>query len=232
LEQLSAGVQRAYRRDREYQGLVAELEDLLDPQEGDPCPRHLEHFGASLACTPQAYARAGGMPPVKPLEDVAFVDALRRSEARLRHDPKVMVYTSARLDGRAERGLAHQLRFWHGMTDAGAPQRVPSAAALMHRFKTLRSLREIFAGADAEQVRGGYAKRLRKERQEAASMTEFLFNIDCDRMIRESAPADREGEIVQVNSKLAQAISRLRQAGPTGPAPAWTAASVRSLSPA
>jgi len=232
LGDLSAGVQRAYRRDRQYQRLVAELEDLLDPQEGDPWPRHLDHFGASLACTPQAYARAGGMPPMKTLEDVAFVDALRRSEARLRHDPNVVVYTSARLDGRAEIGLAHQLRLWQSMIGAGVPQCVPSVAALMHRFKTLRGLRETFAGA-LEPVPGGYPKRLREERTKAASAGEFLFNIDCDRMIRESGPAEQEGEIAQVNNKLAKAIANLR-ASRSEPASALasTAAPIRSLSPA
>lgn len=243
LERLSAGVQRAYTRDRQYQRLVAELEDLLDPQVGDPWPRHLEHFGASLACTPQAYAKAGGLPPVKPLEDVAFVDALRRSGARLRHDPAVGVATSARQDGRAEIGLSHQLRLWHSMTKAGMPQRVPSAAALMHRFKTLRSLREIFAGADVERLRGDWAKRLRKERMGADSEAEFLFNVDCDGLIRESGPSARDGEITQVNSQLVKAIARLRagrfepaSAPARAAAPARTAASgladsMRSLSP-
>ena len=60
LHLLPSGVRHAYLRDRRYQQLVAELESLLDPQACDPWPRHLDHFGASLACTPVAYARAGG----------------------------------------------------------------------------------------------------------------------------------------------------------------------------
>ena len=151
-ELLPPGAQLAYRHDRRFQRLVAELEDLLDPQPGDPWPRHLEHFGASLACTPAAYARAGGMPPVKPLEDIAFVDALRRSNARLRHDPSVVVYTSARLDGRAEIGLSHQLRLWQRMSEEDAPHEVLTAAALTHRFRTLRNLRDFFHQATPQSL--------------------------------------------------------------------------------
>ena len=84
---LEPGVRAAYDHDREYQSLVARLESLLDPDEADPWPRHLEHFGASLACTPAVYRRSGGLPAVKPLEDVAFIQALRRVGARIRHAP-------------------------------------------------------------------------------------------------------------------------------------------------
>ena len=98
------GVREAYRNDRRYQYLIAEMEDWFDPQVGDPWPRHLEHFGASLACTPEVYARAGGMPRLAELEDVAFVDRLRQVDARVRHEPRVVVYTSARLDGRIATG--------------------------------------------------------------------------------------------------------------------------------
>ena len=45
IEAMEAGARRAYVRDRRYQALVARLEDKLDPQPGDPWPRHLEHFG-------------------------------------------------------------------------------------------------------------------------------------------------------------------------------------------
>ena len=214
-EKLSAGVQQAYRRDRQYQMLIAELEDLLDPQIGDPWPRHLEHFGASLACTPEAYARAGGLPPVKPLEDVAFVDALRRSGARLRHDPAVAVSTSARLDGRAEIGLSHQLRLWKEMSDAGQPHRVPTVAALMHRFRTLSHLRQIYSGRGFQQLEkysGRWPERIAGARQNACSVAEFLLELNCDQLIGESAPRALVGNIIQVNRNLDRAIARIRAA--------------------
>lgn len=210
---LSEGVQQAYRQDRQYQLLIAQLEDLLDPQAGDAWPRHLEHFGASLACTPEAYARAGGVPAVKALEDMAFVDALRRSGARLRHDPAVRVATSARLNGRAEIGLSYQLRVWHEMSESGRPHRVGSAEALEHRFRTLRDLRKIFAGCAVEQLRrypNPWPERIAQARQQARSEAEFLLEMDCDRMIEQTGPSAREGEISGVNRNLAHTILRLQ----------------------
>jgi GT2 family glycosyltransferase len=219
LEALPTGVRRAYRRDRRYQRLVAELEDLLDPQDGDPWPRHLEHFGASLACTPRAYARAGGLPPVKPLEDAAFVDALRRVDVRLRHDPAVVVYTSARLDGRAEVGLSGHLRHWQKMCDDGAPHTVPSAAWLVHRFQSLGHLRRIRRGL-AEKTpphgispekwppawRDSIAEALRQQNGVAS----FLSAIDCDRLIEETFDGEGKGEIGRVLRDLEGVVERLR----------------------
>ena len=144
LAALPEQVRCCYLRDRQYAELVAQLEDRLDPQPGDPFPRHLDHFGSSLACTPKAYALAGGMPPVAPLEDEAFVDRLRRADLRLRHEPAVRVFTSARLEGRATVGLASQLRRWSELPDVGAHQ-VQSSDSLAHRFRWLRDLRNAFA---------------------------------------------------------------------------------------
>lgn len=101
---------RADHMDREYQQQVAQLESLFDPDLHDPWPRHLEHFGASLACTQEIYERAGGLPAVKHLEDVAFIDAVRRVDGRVRHAIDVSVRTSGRLHGRVEVGLSGQLR--------------------------------------------------------------------------------------------------------------------------
>jgi hypothetical protein len=211
---LPSGAKRAYLRDRRYQRLVAELEDLLDPQQGDPWPRHLEHFGASLACTPQAYARAGGMPAVKPLEDVAFVDALRRSDARLRHDPAVIVYTSARLDGRAEIGLSHQLRLWQRMSEEKTEHAVPSAHALIHRFRVLSGLRHYFRGESDKLFRypDSVHQRLASAKKSNSSVAGFLCEIDCDRLIRESFQGKPDGPVHEVNRNLSRAIQRLRRA--------------------
>ena len=184
LEALPAGVGDAYLRDRRYQALVAELEARLDPQDGDPSPRHLEHFGASLACTPEVYARAGGMPAVTPLEDVAFVASLRRIGARLRHHPDVNVFTSSRLDGRVDVGLSGQFRMWQEMCERGDEHRVQSAEWLAHRFQTLAGLR-------AEARAAGVADH------------EYLAKMDCDRLVAETFCGEREGEITRVNRRIA-----------------------------
>ena len=212
-EALPDAVREAYGNDRAYQYLVAEMEDLFDPQAGDAWPRHLEHFGASLGCTPEIYARAGGMPVLAELEDVAFVDRLRRVDARLRHEPAVVVYTSARLDGRTATGLAGQLRCWQAMHAAGEEHRVLSAEWLRHRFEILRRLRGLYATGDVTYAAGTSARwrgRMLAERARCGSTGEFLMAVDCDRLIRETFTGEREGEVGAVNAALGVMIARER----------------------
>lgn len=101
---------KCYLKEVGYRYLIAELETYLDPDPFDLLPRHYQHYGASLAVTAQMYKQAGGLPPVKNPEDVAFYRALRRVDARLRHSPLVRVLTSARQTGRTNIGLANQLK--------------------------------------------------------------------------------------------------------------------------
>ena len=212
-ESLPYAVRKAYRSDREYQYLVAEMEDLFDPQIGDAWPRHLEHFGASLGCTPEMYARAGGMPALAELEDVAFVDRLRRVDARLRHEPAVVVYTSARLDGRIATGLAGQLRCWQRMHEEGMEHRVLSAEWLRHRFRTLRQLRTFYATSDVTYVfkySTEWRTRMLGERIQSGGLGEFLAAVDCDRLIGETFRGEREGRVREVNESIAVMIAKER----------------------
>jgi len=209
-ERLPAGVRLAYERDREFQGLVARLEAMLDPDPADPWPRHLHHFGASLACTPEIYRRSGGLPPVKPLEDVAFVDALRKVGARIRHAPEVRIFTSARLEGRAEVGLSGQLRLWQEEADRGLPQIVDSAEWLEHRFSTLAGLRRLDV-ARLEAYPENWRERLARLGAERLPAPRFLELLDCNALIEEmflSLPGEpkRRGEISTVIARLHEMI--------------------------
>lgn len=118
-----AGIVHLQRLDAAYRLLRAKLESIVDPDPADPWPRHHQHFGASLAVRMSALARAGGPPQVPCMEDEALVAALRREDCRVRHSPNVRVWTSGRLDGRAEVGLSWQLRQWQHCVEAG---RLPS----------------------------------------------------------------------------------------------------------
>ena len=217
-ESLPDEVRAAYEADRRYQYLVAEMEDLFDPQAGDAWPRHLEHFGASLACTPEIYARAGGMPAVAELEDVAFVDRLRRVDARLRHEPGVVVYTSARLDGRLATGLAGQLRYWQEMQQAGREHLVQSAEWLHHRFAILRQLRSFHVTGhvtDEDRHTAGWRARMQEARERYCGAGEFLAAVDCDRLMDETFAGEREGAIQAVSAAIARSIvaERRRRVG-------------------
>ncbi len=221
LEELTTGqpeTAACYLRDREFQRQVARLESLLDPDPADPWPRHLEHFGASLACTPAIYALAGGLPPVKPLEDVAFVDALRKVGARIRHCPDTHIFTSARLDGRAEVGLSGQLRHWQHDAALGRPQQVDSAGWLEHRFRTLESLRcmnDSPVCGNLSAFPGTWHPALRSARAERLPTPRFLEVLDCNRLIEEmfaDLAQPRSADIQDATEALRTAIGACESA--------------------
>ena len=209
-DRLEPGIRAAYERDRQYQELVAALEAKLDPDPCDPWPRHLQHFGASLACTCEVYRRSGGLPAVKPLEDVAFVEALRRVGARIRHAPSVSITTSARLDGRAEVGLSGQLRHWRNDVVTGAVHEVDSADWLAHRFGVLGRLRAMNASGrlSEDAFWEPYRERLLAVLASGLGAHEFLARIDCNRMVEETFRGARRGEIDAVITALLAARDR------------------------
>ena len=127
-----------------YRFLVAELETYLDPDPFDRWPRHYQHYGASLAVTVEMYALAGGLPPVRTPEDVAFYRSLLKVNARFRHSPLVKVFTSARQTGRADQGLSNQLNEWAKMGQERQPFLVESARAIATRFQSKRQLRGLW----------------------------------------------------------------------------------------
>ena len=96
--------------ERELTKLQDQIAARLDPDPADPWPRHAEAAGASLAVTVSAFDRAGGIPAIRSGEDRAFVQALARIDARIRHDPMVTVTVSGRIHGRAPDGMADTIR--------------------------------------------------------------------------------------------------------------------------
>lgn len=136
-----------YLRDVGYRYLIAELETYLDPDPYDSFPRHYYHNGASLAVTAEMYALAGGLPPVRTPEDVAFYRALVRVNARFRHSSLVRVITSARQIGRTSIGMANQLSKWAEMGRKQQSFLVESAAAIETRFVARRQLRVMWSCA-------------------------------------------------------------------------------------
>lgn len=213
LESLPQSVRRCYESDREYAQLIAELEDLLDPQLGDPWPRHLDHFGSSLAMTPQAYAVAGGMPAVSPLEDEAFIDKARQASLVIRHDPKVNIYTSARSIGRAAVGLAGQFRLWNELADGNA-HLVRSAAFVEHRFRSLRRLREIF---ETKALTGlslpteWWVNTFQQALANEATYPAFLGAVYCDILIEESFGGESQDRIGCALQGLRERITDARR---------------------
>jgi glucosyl-3-phosphoglycerate synthase len=75
----------------------------------DPDAAHHHFAGASLGVTAEAYRRVGGMEPKQALEDEGFAERLAGHRIPVVRAPDVTVVTSARVDGRASRGLAVDL---------------------------------------------------------------------------------------------------------------------------
>ncbi len=146
-EVLPARIREMQLLDDRYRSLGAWLEHQRDPQVHDAWPRHYHHFGASLAVTVTAYLETGGMPPERQLEDVAFYEALQRRDLRFRHSPAVKVWTSARLKGRTQIGLAEQLNQWNGPHCEGSQTPVDSVEYLSLYFRSRQVFRALWSAA-------------------------------------------------------------------------------------
>ncbi|SAK88844.1 Glycosyl transferase family 2 [Caballeronia catudaia] len=70
---------------------------------------HRHIHGANLGVSAKAYVRAGGFPPLESSEDVALVEALAASGARIEWSASPRVVTSARTDFRAKKGFGATL---------------------------------------------------------------------------------------------------------------------------
>jgi len=147
---LEPGTRLYYLRDRRYRRLITECESYLDPVAHDPWPRHHHHFGASMAATLEAYARAGGMPAAPVLEDLAFYHALLRVDARFRHSLRVRAVTSPRRVARAPVGLGATLQQWHDLAAQHRPYLVPSARVIESTLRRQARLRSLWQCAQSE----------------------------------------------------------------------------------
>jgi len=143
---LPPGTRRSHLKSAGYEYLLAEYAARTDPLPWDPWPGHHQHYGASLAVTVAAYRRAGGVPDVPDLEDIALCRSLLRVDARVRHSPRVRAWTSGRLHGRASRGLSWQLREWTGMAVDGRGVLVEHPRTTGTRLRLRRELRLCWLG--------------------------------------------------------------------------------------
>ena len=87
---------------------------------------HRHIHGANLGVSAHAYLRAGGFPPLESSEDVALVEALLATGARIEWSAAPRVVTSARTDFRAKKGFGATLmevglRYFGAMPGATQP---------------------------------------------------------------------------------------------------------------
>ena len=142
--------------------LLDEITALLDPEPHDPWPRHVEHSGASICVTAEAYRRASGIPLVPIGEDRAFFAALRRAGLRVRHALDVQVTVSGRVLGRAAGGMADTIRRRMVAPDALLDDAIEPVEAAARRARLRGRLRTAHAAGHAE---GALGRLLRRDLQ-------------------------------------------------------------------
>ncbi len=143
---LLAPVRLLYSRELSFRRAVAEAEDLIDPQPHDRAPRHASFVGAAFAVTAEAYARAGGLPPLACLEDRAFSLALRRIDARIRHSTLVRAATSARTLARASGGFGSFIADLHARGASGDTFHVEHPHQILEELESRAALRRVWNG--------------------------------------------------------------------------------------
>ncbi|WP_435404739.1 glycosyltransferase [Methylobacterium longum] len=126
-----------------YETLLTEIEARLNPLAHDPWPRHWTTSGATLAVRHATYRQVGGMPPLAVGEDKAFVSSLLSSDARVRHDPDILVVTSGRLDGRAPGGAADTMKLRCAVPESPCDPRLEPLPRALFRFAWRRRLRHL-----------------------------------------------------------------------------------------
>lgn len=131
-------------RDVTYRFLRSKLESELDPCALNPWPRHFQCYGPSLAVTCEMYEKAGKLPMIPFLEDEEFRKALKRVDARIRHSPKVRIYTSSRLEGRVGFGFSVQLQQWSDMSLKAEQQCVESLETVTFQLSLKNELRKLW----------------------------------------------------------------------------------------
>lgn len=139
-----ASSRRQHLRDVTYRLLKTRLESVIDPSEFNPWPRHFQCYGPSFAVTCEIYDKAGRLPVIPFLEDEEFRKALCRIDAKIRHSPDVLIYTSGRLDGRVAFGFSVQLQQWADMSINSEQQEVESLSTLIFKFEFKSRLRTIW----------------------------------------------------------------------------------------
>lgn len=141
---LPAALRQRRRIESAYEAALLALSARLDPVPHDPWPNHGTASGASFALTTVAYRSIGGQPDVKVGEDRALAMALARRDIPIRHDPAIVVTTSARLDGRAEGGCAATLRRWCEAHDRPGDEGLEALPVALRRVILRRRFRRAF----------------------------------------------------------------------------------------
>ncbi len=129
------------RLEGQYEALLTEIGARLDPEPWNPWPCHWTTSGATIAVRRTVYNRVGGMPALAVGEDRAFIAAVRRHDAFVRHAPHIEVVTSGRLVGRAPGGAADTMKLRCDVLDSPCDERLEPVRLAIKRVLWRRRLR-------------------------------------------------------------------------------------------
>lgn len=127
-------------REVAYGRLLDKIASMVLPDPADPWPRHTEGSGASIAIRASMLREVGGMPCVPSGEDRALIERLRLIDARVRHDPRISVVVSGRIEGRAQGGMADTMRRRILKQDEFVDHRIEPAWAAFYRLRMKRRI--------------------------------------------------------------------------------------------
>ncbi len=145
-------VRQRRRTDHAYEAALLALAARIDPLPHDPWPNHWTASGASFALTLAAYRQIGGQPHVDTSEDRALAAALARHDIPIRHDPDIVVTTSARLLGRASQGCASTLRDQCEAPDLPGDETLEPLPVALRRMRLRAGLRRAMAGGPPDRA--------------------------------------------------------------------------------
>jgi hypothetical protein len=129
----------------EYNRLLDEIDTRCDPVPHNPWPAHRLCSGANLAFRAAALNSLPEIPAPRYGEDRAIVEACHARDLRVRHDPELIVDTSARLDGRAFGGMADTLRRRMGQPGMPCDPLLEPCAQHVYRAGMRAAARQAFA---------------------------------------------------------------------------------------
>jgi hypothetical protein len=101
---------------------------------------HTHFSGAGFAVRQQMYAAVGGLSPLPYNEDKYFYQKLLQRDACIKMNDRLIIYTSSRVAGRTEWGMAAQLMKWKRAEEEGEYVFVSSARAQWLCFQLQRAL--------------------------------------------------------------------------------------------
>jgi glucosyl-3-phosphoglycerate synthase len=166
-------------------------------------PAEHAHFsGASLGLKPRAYRQAGGMGWLAALEDQELEDRLFGAGVEIHRLRPVRVVTSARTDGRAERGLANDLALGEWIAERSYAGGDYPLARLLAAKRT--SVAVVLPAREVAPTIGTILERLLPLR--AAGLVDELLVVDADSIDGTAAIARERGVDVVSESSLAPAL--------------------------